>query len=37
VASDDSDFQPEETEDNSKKKITIQLLKTWEQDIQTDK
>ncbi|XP_018397154.1 PREDICTED: nucleolar complex protein 2 homolog [Cyphomyrmex costatus] len=37
VASDDSDFQPEETEGGSKKKITKQLLKTWQQKIQTDK
>ncbi|KAL0118609.1 hypothetical protein PUN28_009347 [Cardiocondyla obscurior] len=36
VASDDSDFQPEETEGDSKKKITLQLLKTWQQNIQTD-
>ncbi|KAG5336953.1 NOC2L protein, partial [Acromyrmex heyeri] len=37
VASDDSDFQPEETEGDSKKKITKQLLKNWQQEIQTDK
>ncbi|EZA53701.1 Nucleolar complex protein 2-like protein [Ooceraea biroi] len=39
VASDDSDYQPEEggTEGSLKKKITIQLLKTWQQEIQTDK
>ncbi|XP_011703942.1 PREDICTED: nucleolar complex protein 2 homolog [Wasmannia auropunctata] len=37
VASDDSDFQPEETDGDSKKKITLQLLKTWQQKIQTDK
>ncbi|XP_011176120.1 nucleolar complex protein 2 homolog isoform X1 [Solenopsis invicta] len=36
VASDDSDFQAEETEGGSKKKITMQLLKTWQQQIQTD-
>lgn len=36
IASDDSDFQPEEAEGDSKK-ITIQLLKTWQQEIQTDK
>ncbi|XP_067208098.1 nucleolar complex protein 2 isoform X2 [Linepithema humile] len=37
VASDDSDFHPEETEENSKKKITLKLLKIWQQEIQTDK
>ncbi|XP_018349997.1 PREDICTED: nucleolar complex protein 2 homolog isoform X1 [Trachymyrmex septentrionalis] len=37
VASDDSDFQLEETENDSKKKITKQLLKKWQQEIQTDK
>ncbi|XP_012536796.1 nucleolar complex protein 2 homolog [Monomorium pharaonis] len=37
VASDDSDFQPEETEGDSKKKITMQLLKIWQQQIQTDR
>ena len=37
VASDDSDFQPEETEGDSKKKITKQLLKNWQQEIQMDK
>ncbi|XP_011865771.1 PREDICTED: nucleolar complex protein 2 homolog [Vollenhovia emeryi] len=36
VASDDSDFQPEE-EGDSKRKITTKLLKTWQEDIQTDK
>ncbi|KAM0728652.1 Nucleolar complex protein 2 [Formica fusca] len=36
IASDDSDFQPEEADGDSKK-ITIQLLKTWQQEIQTDK
>ncbi|EFN69102.1 Nucleolar complex protein 2-like protein [Camponotus floridanus] len=36
IASDDSDFQPEEVENDSKK-ITMQLLKTWQQEIQTDK
>ncbi|XP_032681936.1 nucleolar complex protein 2 homolog [Odontomachus brunneus] len=40
VASDDSDFEPEETditEDGSKKKITLQLLKIWQEKIHTDK
>ncbi|XP_014479702.1 PREDICTED: nucleolar complex protein 2 homolog [Dinoponera quadriceps] len=40
VASDDSDFEPEETditEDGSKNKITLQLLKTWQEKILTDK
>lgn len=36
IASDDSDFQPDVAEGDSKK-ITIQLLKTWQQEIQTDK
>ncbi|XP_070160038.1 nucleolar complex protein 2 [Polyergus mexicanus] len=36
IASDDSDYQPEEAKGDSKK-ITIQLLKTWQQEIQTDK
>ncbi|KAG5327214.1 NOC2L protein, partial [Pseudoatta argentina] len=36
IASYDSDLSLEETESNSKK-ITIQLLKTWQQEIQTDK
>ncbi|KAL6449010.1 hypothetical protein ACFW04_000612 [Cataglyphis niger] len=36
IASDDSDFQPEEAKGDSKK-ITLQLLKTWQQEIQTDK
>ncbi|XP_024883333.1 nucleolar complex protein 2 homolog [Temnothorax curvispinosus] len=37
VASDESDFEPEEAEGDSKKKITLKLLKTWQQNIQTDK
>ncbi|CAL1684552.1 unnamed protein product [Lasius platythorax] len=37
IASDDSDFQPEEAEEGDSKKITMQLLKTWQQEIQTDK
>ncbi|KYQ51750.1 Nucleolar complex protein 2 like protein [Trachymyrmex zeteki] len=36
VASYDSDLSLEETKSNSKK-ITMQLLKTWQQEIQTDK
>lgn len=36
IASYDSDLSLEETESNSKK-ITMQLLKTWQQEIQTDK
>lgn len=36
VTSDDSDFQPEEAESDCKK-ITMQLLKAWQQEIQTDK
>lgn len=35
IASDDSDFEPEEAQSDSK--ITMQLLKTWQQEIQTDK
>lgn len=38
VASDDcSDFQPKETESDCKKIVNMQLLKTWQQEIQTDK
>lgn len=40
IASDDSDFEPEKTDitgDGSKKKITLQLLKTWQEKIHTDK
>ena len=36
IASYDSDLLLEETESNSKK-ITMQLLKIWQQEIQTDK
>jgi hypothetical protein len=42
VASDDSDYQPEEETEETKatgstKKITTKLLKIWQQEIQTDK
>ncbi|EFN81445.1 Nucleolar complex protein 2-like protein [Harpegnathos saltator] len=40
IASDDSDFELEDTninEDDSKNKITLQLLKIWQEKIQTDK
>ncbi|KAL6258102.1 hypothetical protein P5V15_010020 [Pogonomyrmex californicus] len=36
VASDDSDFEPE-TGCDAKQKITLPLLKIWQQEIQTDK
>jgi len=38
VASDDSDYEPKETEETKDtKKITTKLLKIWQQEIQTDK
>jgi nucleolar complex protein 2 len=37
--SDDSDFEPEDTDtmDGSRTKITLKLLKTWQEKIHTDK
>lgn len=37
VASDDSDFHSEEIGEGSKKKITLKLLKIWQEEIQIDK